>query len=328
MIILVFLSIVSYDALSQGSNNIVSASIKNESGLKVTPITAVRSENDYLGASYCTGTLITWISDLNKIGISEDKIKNSVTGLAKGLTKAGITQAKKAIMTTDTFSKEITVKFKIGNKTINICGIAKGSGMIAPNMATMLCFIFTDASIAKNALDKALEISVANSFNCITVDGCMSTNDAVMVLANGMAGNELINAEHNFSVFTKALQLVCLELAKMIVRDGEGATKFIRIKIAGAKSHKEAKSVALSIANSSLFKTAMFASSSNCLGRIVAAVGASGVDVKEKDLKVSHSLLTKKEVDFKVLLGRGKSEAIIYTTDLSYEYVKINAEYN
>jgi len=257
-----------------------------------------------------------------------DKIQQAVPVLVKGLSKQGIDKAKKAIITTDTFSKEITVKFNLGPKTVSICGIAKGAGMIAPNMATLLCFIFTDANITQSALDKALEIAVDNSFNRITVDGCMSTNDSVMTLANGEACNKLIDSGNNFIAFVKALELACLELAKMVVKDAEGATKFIQVKVSGAKNFKEAKTVALSIANSNLFKTAMFASSTNVLGRIVAAVGASGVDVKEKDLKISHGSLKKKEILLSVSLNRGQSQAVIYTSDLSYEYVKINAEYN
>jgi glutamate N-acetyltransferase/amino-acid N-acetyltransferase len=255
------------------------------------------------------------------------KIKNALPQLVKALSKKGIDQAKKAIVTTDTFVKEITVKLNIGGQVVTICGIAKGAGMIAPNMATLLCFIFTDANIAQGALNKALKIAVAGSFNCISVDGCMSTNDMLILLANGAAGNRMIDGKNTGS-FIKALKLVCLELAKMVVKDAEGATKFIQIKVEKAKSSKEAKQVALSIANSNLFKTAMFASSKNILGRIVAAVGASGVDIKEEDLKIKSSPLKKKEVSVNVSINSGNASATVYTSDLSYEYVKINAEYN
>ncbi|MCU0651794.1 MAG: bifunctional glutamate N-acetyltransferase/amino-acid acetyltransferase ArgJ [Candidatus Omnitrophica bacterium] len=257
-----------------------------------------------------------------------DKIKKAMPVLVSGLTESGVDKAKKAIMTTDTFSKEITVKFVLGGKTITCCGIAKGAGMIAPDMATMLCFILTDAQITQGALNKALQTAVEKSFNCITVDGCMSTNDTVMVLANGMAGNKLITAGSNFAVFSSVLNKACLELAKMIVRDAEGATKFVHIKVIQAKSAKEAKTAALSIANSALFKTAMFASSPNIMGRITAAIGASGVAVKEQGLRIKYSPLKKKEVNIEISLGCGKARAEVYTSDLSYEYVKINAEYN
>ncbi len=255
------------------------------------------------------------------------KIRNAIPALVAGLSKQEIDKAKRAIMTTDKFSKEITVKFKIGSKTVIICGIAKGAGMIAPNLATMLIFIFTDANISQAALDKALKINIEESFNCITVDGCMSTNDSVILLANGAAANPLIDVRRNFNPFFRALHLVCLELAKMIVRDAEGATKFIQIEVKGAKNYKEAKIAALSIANSSLFKTAMYGQNPN-FGRIVAGVGASGIDVREKDLKIKVSPLHKKEIDVEVSLGRGNGSCVVYTSDLTPEYIKINAEYN
>jgi glutamate N-acetyltransferase / amino-acid N-acetyltransferase len=199
--------------------------------------------------------------------------------------------------------------------------------MIAPNMATMLVFILTDANITQAALDKALSICVDNSFNCITVDGCMSTNDSVMLLANGAAANSLISGGKNLALFTKALSLVCLELAKMIVRDAEGASKFIRIKVKAARNYTAARTVALSIANSNLFKTAVYGQNPN-FGRIAASVGASGVRVKEKDLKIKISSLKNKNIDVEVSLNQGKAGATVYTSDLTPEYVKINAQYS
>ncbi|MCX5700790.1 MAG: bifunctional glutamate N-acetyltransferase/amino-acid acetyltransferase ArgJ [Candidatus Omnitrophica bacterium] len=255
------------------------------------------------------------------------KIKCGIPKLVSGLSAHGINQAKKAIMTTDTFAKEFSVKFKIGAKDISICGIAKGAGMISPNMATLLVFIFTDASITQASLNKALKIAVENSFNCITVDGCMSTNDSVMLLANGSSGNILINSGRNFDLFSKTLNLVTLELAKMIVRDAEGASKFIQIKVSSAKNFIEAKNVALAIANSNLFKTAMYGENPN-FGRIFAAVGSSGAQVLEKDIKIKVSSLKKKDIFVEVVLNQGNAEALIYTSDLTPEYVKINAEYN
>lgn len=256
------------------------------------------------------------------------KIKGAVPELVQGLSCQGIDRAKRAIMTTDKFAKEFTAVFNIGKSKITVCGIAKGAGMIAPNMATMLVFIFTDANITQGALDRALKMAVDNSFNCITVDGCMSTNDTVALMANHAAENKMIDTHSHFALFFQALDAVCLELAKMIVRDGEGATKFIRIKVEGAKDYGEAKKIALNIANSNLFKTAMFASSANVLGRIAAAAGASGIDIKEKDLKIKFTPLAEKEVDISVFVGKGNSSAVIYTSDLTHEYVKINAEYN
>jgi len=255
------------------------------------------------------------------------KVKGAIPQLVKGLSRGGIDKAKKAILTTDTFTKEVTVNFDISGRKVTLCGIAKGAGMIAPDMATMLAFILTDANITQRALKKALKISVRDSFNCITVDGCMSTNDTVAILANASSGNELIDSGRNFNLFVKALKLACLELAKMIIRDAEGASKFIQIRVEGARDFGEAKKVALCIANSSLFKTAAYGGNPN-FGRIVAAVGASGIETKEKDLKIKVSPLHKKEIGVGVSLKRGKAHATVYTSDLTPEYIKINAEYN
>jgi len=255
------------------------------------------------------------------------KIKRAIPELVKGLSRAGIDKAKKAIITTDTFTKEVTVKFNIGKRMVTICGVAKGAGMIAPHMATMLSFILTDAQISVGALKKALKAAVDQTFNCITVDGCMSTNDAVMVLANNAAGNPLIDINKNFVLFVQALKIVCLRLAKLIVLDAEGASKFIQIKVSRAKSFAEARQVALSIANSNLFKTAMYGENPN-FGRIASAVGASGIEIKEKGLKVKVSPLNKKYIDVNVSINQGRASATVYTSDLTCEYIKINAEYN
>jgi glutamate N-acetyltransferase/amino-acid N-acetyltransferase len=256
-----------------------------------------------------------------------EKIKKAIPGLIAGLSSSGINKAKKAILTTDTFTKEITVQFCLGKATVRICGIAKGAGMIAPNMATMLCFIFTDANITKRALDKALSASVSKSFNSITVDGCMSTNDSVMLMSNGASNNPLIDTGANFGIFNQALETACLELAKMIVRDAEGATKFIRITVKNAKSSSEARIAALSIANSNLFKTAVYGQNPN-FGRIVASIGSTGIKVKEDKLKIKVSNLRKKDIFVEVGLARGKYSATVYTSDLTPGYIKINAEYN
>lgn len=256
------------------------------------------------------------------------KIKRALPGLIKGLSDEGINKAKQAIMTTDKFAKEITVKFNAGGKTVAVCGVAKGAGMIAPNMATMLAFIFTDACIAKSALDNALAESVEGSFNCITIDGCMSTNDSVMVLANGASKSPLINKGTGYyALFTEALNTVCLQLAKSIIMDAEGATKFIRIKVEGAKNSAQAKKAALAVANSNLFKTAIYGRNPN-FGRIVSAVGSSGIELKEESLKIKVSSLKRKNISVDVDIKQGGSSAVVYTSDLTPEYVKINAEYN
>lgn len=256
-----------------------------------------------------------------------EKIKSGIPKLVKSLSYRGIDEARRAIMTTDTFSKEVTVKFEIGGKAITICGVAKGAGMIAPDMATLLVFIFTDADIAKGILKKSLRLSVDKSFNSITVDGCMSTNDSVICLANSAAGNVKMSNSKDARIFNQALDIVCIELAKMIVRDGEGASKFIQIKVREAKNFNQARKAALAIANSNLFKTAIYGENPN-FGRIVAAIGASGVNVLEKDLKIKVSPLGKKDIFVDVGLKQGNSSAIVYTSDLTPRYIKINAEYN
>ncbi|MFH1281777.1 MAG: bifunctional ornithine acetyltransferase/N-acetylglutamate synthase, partial [Candidatus Omnitrophota bacterium] len=201
------------------------------------------------------------------------------------------------------------------------------AGMIAPHMATMLCFIMTDAAITQGALDQALAAAVDKSFNCISVDGCMSTNDTVLILANGTAGNKVISTGPGLRDFAQAVESICLDLAKMVVTDAEGATKFIQIDVCQAKHLLEAKSIALSIANSVLFKTAVFGQNPN-FGRIVAAVGASGFKIKENQLKIRLGSLKGKQVKLTVSLSRGKAKCTVYTCDLAPEYIKINAAYN
>lgn len=255
------------------------------------------------------------------------RIIGGIPQLVSGLSGGGIDKAKKAIMTTDLFAKEISVRLSLGGKVVTVCGVAKGAGMIAPNMATMFAFIFTDADISQAALDKALGSCVEQTFNRITVDGCMSTNDSVIILANAAARNKPIKGGKDLVSFTKALNIVCLELAKMIVRDGEGATKFIQITVNKAKSAAQARAAALSIANSNLFKTAVYGQNSN-FGRIIAAVGSSGVEMKEESFRAKVSSLKKRDVFVEVFLNTGSAKATVYTSDLTPEYIKINAEYN
>ncbi len=255
------------------------------------------------------------------------KIKHGAEELISGLSSHGIHKAKEAIMTTDTFAKEVSVSCRIAGKVVHLCGIAKGAGMIAPNMATMLCFIMTDAKISKSILDKILKACVDKTFNCISVDGCMSTNDIVLVLANGLAGNKTISSGKDLKVFAKALNSICLDLAKMIIMDAEGATKFIKINVFGGKDWQEAKKVALNIANSVLFKTAVYGHNPN-FGRVAAAVGSSGIKIKEEKLKIKLGSLKEKQVKLTVNLSRGKAKCTVFTSDLTPEYVKINAAYN
>lgn len=258
-----------------------------------------------------------------KAGLIED----AVPGLCADLAPEGIEGAKRAIMTTDKFSKDVTAIIRIGGSPVTICGVAKGAGMIAPTMATMFSFIFTDAVIAPSALKSALRASVEKSYNCVTVDGCMSTNDTVICLANGCAANPRITGGNGLRLFQEALDGVNLALARLMVKDGEGASKFITIRVTGAESREDAKKACLAVANSNLFKTAVYGENPN-FGRIAAAVGASGCRMEERRLRVRLGPLKKRDVTVDIGLGLGKGECTVYTSDLTPEYIKINAEYN
>jgi glutamate N-acetyltransferase/amino-acid N-acetyltransferase len=199
--------------------------------------------------------------------------------------------------------------------------------MIEPDMATMLCFVTTDADISQKMLKAALKKAVDPSFNSITVDGCMSTNDMVTLMASTEAKNKKITRQgKDFDKFVKALQHVCLVLAKKIVLDGEGATKFIEVNVSGAKTKKQAKKIAMKIANSNLVKTAAYGNNPNW-GRVAAAVGSLGFNITEKSLKINFSSFSKKEIRINASLNLGKENASVYTSDLSIDYVKINGKY-
>lgn len=257
-----------------------------------------------------------------------EKIVAAAPNLVKGLSEKGGHKAAQGILTTDLCNKEIAVEFALDGKKVRIAGCAKGSGMIEPNMATMLGFITTDVTISKNMLKEALLYATDRSFNCITVDGCMSTNDMVTVMANGFAGNKLINGKNkNFHKFTEALTFVCTDLAKKIVLDGEGATKFITINVDGAGSYSQAQKIAKAVANSPLVKTAAFGNNPNW-GRVAAAVGSLGLNITEKNLKIKFSPFTKKNIKIDVALELGTHSATVYTCDLSHKYVDINGAYN
>lgn len=257
-----------------------------------------------------------------------ENIKNNARALVDGLSSDGGSKVAEAIMTTDLVMKEIAVDVKIGGKTVTIGGCAKGSGMIQPNMATMLGFITTDADITSKMLKVALQQSVEDSFNSITVDGCMSTNDMVSVMASGLAGNPVIKKEDkNFKLFTGALRHVCMDLAMKIVLDGEGATKLIEVRAQGGKSKKQAKDAALAVANSNLVKTAAYGDNPNW-GRVAAAVGSLGIQsINEQTLKMSFDI-SEKRILIDLDLHQGKESAIVYTCDLTEEYVRINGKYN
>jgi len=273
------------------------------------------------------------------------KIKNKIGLLVNKLSSRAGLAAAEAIMTTDTKPKQIAVELNIGGTRVNIAGMAKGAGMISPHLATMLGFITTDAAISKPNLKKALKEAVDNSFNLITVEGDTSTNDMVLVLANGLAANKKLNLK-DLKVFQAALSFVCLALAKMIVKDAEGATKFVEVKVEAAGNIAQAKRVAFKVANSPLVKTAIFGENPNW-GRIAAATGCAdrhieqnkldiylgalkvlqkGVKVKLNQNKLDKAF-KKKEIQIKINLGLGRSAARVFTCDLSDKYLKINAEY-
>ncbi|MEH7096100.1 bifunctional glutamate N-acetyltransferase/amino-acid acetyltransferase ArgJ [Neobacillus vireti] len=254
---------------------------------------------------------------------------------------------KQSILTTDTCIKQIGVQIKIDGHTISIGGAAKGSGMIHPNMATMLGFVTTDANVAQDDLLFALKDVTNQTFNMITVDGDTSTNDMVLVMANGLAGNEQLTKEHpDWGSFVTALGIVCKELAKKIARDGEGATKLVEVQVSGAFSTDEAKTVGKSIISSNLVKTAIYGTDPNW-GRIVTAAGYSGVPIEPQLLEVSigqykvfekglpcpiveeevKGYLEQENVVIHVDLNQGEYSATAWGCDLTYDYVKINASY-
>ncbi len=279
-----------------------------------------------------------------------DPLAKATPDLCSNLRPEGWEQVARAIMTTDTVPKMAAIRVELSGKTVTIGGVAKGSGMIAPDMATMLAFVCTDAAIEPGALSYWLRQGTGNSFNCITIDGDTSTNDCVLMLASGAANNKVLKDVDNAEslLFGEALQAVLLDLAKQIVYDGEGATKFIEIQICGAPDTQSAKTVAFTIAHSPLVKTAFFGEDANW-GRIVAAAGRSGIPViPEKvglffddvcvlrggiplegpDIEEKASQVFKRQkLTVRLDLGLGESGFTAYTCDLSYDYVKINASY-
>lgn len=278
-------------------------------------------------------------------------IAKGVPSLVSGLSFDGSNAAAEGIMTTDTVSKEVAVEFEIGGKTCHLGGIAKGSGMIHPNMATMLVFITTDTAISPEMLQKALSTDIASTFNMVSIDGDTSTNDMVTVLANGMAENEEITADgESFDIFMKALNTVTVQLCRMIAGDGEGATKLLECVVTGADSQATAKTVAKSVICSSLLKAAMFGADANW-GRVLCAIGYSGADVDVERVDVAFrsakgtvevckngagiefseekakEILLEKEIEILVSIGDGEYCATAWGCDLTYDYVKINGDY-
>ena len=267
--------------------------------------------------------------------------------LIEALHKTGNRHAAKAIMTTDTVPKEAAVQFTMGGKLCTLGGMCKGSGMIHPNMATMLCFLTSDAAIAPGALQQALSAVVKNTFNMLSIDGDTSTNDMISVLANGMAGNEI---SCDTAPFQAALQAVCETLCRMIAKDGEGATKLITCTVTGAKDEQSAKAAAKSVVCSSLVKSAFFGADANW-GRVLCAIGYSGadVDVEKVDIQfrskagllevcrlgrsipfdeaIASDILREDEIDILVQCMDGRAKATAWGCDLTYDYVRINGDY-
>ncbi len=278
-----------------------------------------------------------------------DRMLKAIPEAVRSAQPEGWLTAMSAIMTTDTVPKGATRKVQTSQGEVTVTGIAKGVGMICPDMATMLAYIGTDAKLSKSATERALQEAVSTSFNCVTVDGDTSTNDACMLMATGKVGTAEVDASHvDYPAISGAIASVCTELAQAIVRDGEGATKFITLEVGGAKSESEARQVAYSVAHSPLFKTAMFASDANW-GRIAMAIGKAGVaglDQGSVDIALDDVILiqggqphpdyqdahgsvvvAKQEFTVRIGLGRGKASTRVWTCDFSYDYVKINAEY-
>jgi glutamate N-acetyltransferase/amino-acid N-acetyltransferase len=293
------------------------------------------------------------VASTGVIGVQLDvtPIEGGMEALVAGLSKAGSIDAREAILTTDTMKKELSVELDLGGKAVTIGAMAKGSGMIHPNMATMLCFITTDCAISSALLQEALSESVKRSFNRVSVDGDTSTNDMVVILANGMAGNAPIAERGSgYRAFAEALGYLSTQMAKMIARDGEGATKLVECVVSGAADEPEAEALAKSVIMSSLVKTALFGSDANW-GRVLCALGyapstfdpnkvkvafesprgylevcehGAGVPFSEEKAKL---VLGAQEVTILVELGEGSAQATAWGCDLSYEYVRINGDY-
>ena len=281
------------------------------------------------------------------VNLPMDKMEVGIKSAAKELSREGSVNAGNAIITTDTYSKTCATEIELGGKEVRFGAIAKGSGMIMPNMATMLCFITTDAAIDQKLLQEALSEIVEVTFNMVTVDGDTSTNDMVIVLANGAAENPKITEKNSdYEKFYLKLKEICTELAKRIAADGEGATKFLTINVHGAESFADAKKIGMSVANSPLVKTAFFGEDPNW-GRTICAVGYSGVKIAPEKTVIkfggvpvyAHSvgvkfdedalkkIMAERDIVIDIELGLGEVDATVWTCDLSFQYVKINADY-
>jgi len=291
---------------------------------------------------------LVYVASTGLIGrpLPMQKISKAIPEVVRKLSPHSLREAASAIMTTDTFEKIALRKINIAGKTATVVGIAKGAGMICPNMATMLSFIVTDIAIEPEALDSAIREAVRKSFNRLTIDGQMSTNDTVLIMANGMLKNKPIKKNSPlYYKFENALSEITYKLSKMIAMDGEGATKLIEVIVKRAKTESDAEKIAKSIANSMLVKTAIYGGSPNW-GRIMSAIGSAEIDIEEdkidisiNNLKLVHkgigthkgdiakNIFSQREITIAIDLGLGKKEAKILTCDLTKDYIKINASY-
>ncbi|MBQ5597212.1 MAG: bifunctional ornithine acetyltransferase/N-acetylglutamate synthase [Clostridia bacterium] len=338
--------------ISDGKAQAIICNSGNANTCNANGIEIAEQMSDLLGTEMNIASGDVVVASTGVIGqpLDIEPIKSGIPSLVAGLGDNSLLAAE-GIMTTDTEVKEVAVSFEIGGVECKIGGIAKGSGMIHPNMATMLVFITTDCAISSDLLQKALSTDIADTFNMVSVDGDTSTNDMVCVLANGMAGNNEITAENDdYNTFMKALNTVTVHLCRCIAGDGEGATKLLECKVNGAKSKEIAKTVAKSVICSSLTKAAMFGADANW-GRVLCAIGYSGADVDVNKIDVSFAsakgeipvckngagiefseeiakeILLEKEIDILVSLNDGEFSSTAWGCDLTYEYVKINGDY-
>lgn len=332
--------------VNSGNANACTGRKGMEDALEMTKVTALHLGLEPLQVAVASTGVIG-------VPLPMDRVREGIAAACRSLSPFGGGAAASAIMTTDTVPKEYAVSFGVAgtgyHEDVKVCigGMAKGSGMIRPDLATMLCFLTTDAVITGEALDKALRSAVDRSFNMIAVDNDTSTNDMVLIMANGAAQNPVIECgTSEYEEFERRLTGVCIHLAKWLVRDGEGATKFIEVRVRGAADYRDAKSAAFAVACSDLVKTAMFGEDPNW-GRVVAAVGYSEAFVDPERIGViigpvrvvengvatgyreesAKEALSGRDVSIVVDLNVGSAEAVVWTCDLSYDYVKINGSY-
>jgi glutamate N-acetyltransferase/amino-acid N-acetyltransferase len=334
------------------SNGIIQAIIVNSGNANA--LTGEQGDKDALEMARTTAQELC--IDISKVAVCSTGpigkpmpmkiVREGIEKITTKLNPNGLSEAMQAILTTDTYPKYISKEFNLGTSKVTITGMAKGAGMIHPKMATMLCFIVTDLKISQKVLQEILSESVNKSFNCITVDACTSTNDSVIVMANGMAENKIIDTRNDDYNKTRDIFIeITKELAKMIAQDGEGATKLIEIEVTGASSFEDARNIGFAIANYDLLKCSFFGEVLN-IGRIMAAIGAGNTKINlekinlllndstvllngnicQYDKESISKLLQQKKINLTVELNQGEEKAVIWTCDLSTNYVKINMD--